>query len=87
MPLDVTLLEENLYELKIKSSLLTEVDKELDPLIPFDEYETEKLTYCEYIDKTYLVTFRAQKKAENHRFELRCQQQSRYICMLMRINL
>ena len=65
-PVDIVSLEENFNLLKIKSNTLFEIDKDLDPLIPLTEYENEKITSSDYVDKISLALFRAEKKLKEN---------------------
>ena len=60
-PTDIDSIDELLNQLKIKSNSLSEVDRDLDPLIPLNDYEAEKNSTYEYTDKISLAIFRAQK--------------------------
>ena len=60
-PTDIHSIDELLNQLKIKSNALSEIERDLDPLIPSNDYEAERNVKYEYTDKISLAIFRAQK--------------------------
>ena len=60
-PTDIHSIDELLNQLKIKSNALSEIERDLDPLIPSNDYEAERNVKYEYTDKISIAIFRAQK--------------------------